>query len=306
MMGGQHRRRQRTGQGVDVHVSGCPPGLDAERQGGRRPAAECAGVARHRRRFVEQHGPGHRRRPRRARPDEPLPDEGGLRGRGCARPARRAWRWPAQLRPSVITLDVMMPGMDGWAVLTALKADPSWPDIPVVMVTMTDDRRHGYALGAADYLTKPIDPGAARRDTAEARRDGRPPRACSSSTTTRPMREMTASAAAARRLDGHRGGERPCRARAHRGATARVIILDLMMPEMDGFEFIDALAQSDRWHERFRCRGDRQGPDRRGSRAIEWVGRPSPRKAASAARNCWLKCVSRSKRVCVLTSSVRR
>ena len=62
-----------------------------------------------------------------------------------------------QLRPDAITLDVMMPGMDGWAVLAALKSDPDLADIPVVMVTIVDDKRLGYSLGASDYLTKPID-----------------------------------------------------------------------------------------------------------------------------------------------------
>ena len=51
----------------------------------------------------------------------------------------------------------MMPGMDGWAVLAALKADPELADIPVIMLTIVDDRNLGFALGAADYLTKPID-----------------------------------------------------------------------------------------------------------------------------------------------------
>src|SRR4029434_7430902 len=51
----------------------------------------------------------------------------------------------------------MMRGMDDWAVLTALKADPATADIPVVMVTIVDDKNLGFALGAADYLTKPID-----------------------------------------------------------------------------------------------------------------------------------------------------
>ena len=62
-----------------------------------------------------------------------------------------------ELRPDAITLDVMMPGMDGWAVLSALKADPDTADIPVVMLTIVDDKNLGFALGAADYLTKPID-----------------------------------------------------------------------------------------------------------------------------------------------------
>jgi PAS domain S-box-containing protein len=59
--------------------------------------------------------------------------------------------------PAVITLDVMMPGMDGWAVLEALKADPATAAIPVIMVSVLDERQLGFALGAADYITKPVD-----------------------------------------------------------------------------------------------------------------------------------------------------
>ena len=60
-------------------------------------------------------------------------------------------------RPDVITLDVMMPGMDGWSVLSALKSDPELAEIPVILVTFVDDKKLGYALGASDFLTKPID-----------------------------------------------------------------------------------------------------------------------------------------------------
>jgi CheY-like chemotaxis protein len=62
-----------------------------------------------------------------------------------------------RLKPAVITLDVMMPSLDGWAVLNALKADLATADIPVVMLTMMDDQHLGFALGVADYFTKPID-----------------------------------------------------------------------------------------------------------------------------------------------------
>ena len=62
-----------------------------------------------------------------------------------------------QERPDVITLDVMMPGLDGWAVLTALKSDPEMADIPVIMITFIGDRNLGFTLGASDYLSKPID-----------------------------------------------------------------------------------------------------------------------------------------------------
>jgi CheY-like chemotaxis protein len=68
--------------------------------------------------------------------------------------------------PTAITLDGMMPGMDGWAVLTTLKADAGLADIPVIMLTVVDDKNLGYALGAADYLTKPWT-GPSRRHSAK-------------------------------------------------------------------------------------------------------------------------------------------
>src|SRR4051812_5049441 len=54
-----------------------------------------------------------------------------------------------ELRPDVITLDIAMPKMDGWSVLTSLKADPELHDIPVVMLTMVDNKSMGFALGAS-------------------------------------------------------------------------------------------------------------------------------------------------------------
>ena len=62
-----------------------------------------------------------------------------------------------QLQPDAIILDVMMPSMDGWAVLSALKADPDLADIPVIMITFLDDKNQGLKLGAAEYLRKPLD-----------------------------------------------------------------------------------------------------------------------------------------------------
>ncbi|MGH7343062.1 MAG: ATP-binding response regulator, partial [Candidatus Rokuibacteriota bacterium] len=61
------------------------------------------------------------------------------------------------IRPAIITLDVMMPGMDGWAVLSELKADPAVAAIPVIMLTIVDEKNLGYALGVSDYLVKPIE-----------------------------------------------------------------------------------------------------------------------------------------------------
>jgi len=60
------------------------------------------------------------------------------------------------LHPDVITLDIMMPGLDGWQVLAQFKDDPELRDIPVVLLSMMEDRARGFALGAAEYLCKPI------------------------------------------------------------------------------------------------------------------------------------------------------
>ena len=66
-----------------------------------------------------------------------------------------------ELRPDVVLLDVMMPKMDGWQVLEAIKADPELEHIPVVMLTakvQDDDKIRGWSAGAAEYITKPFSP----------------------------------------------------------------------------------------------------------------------------------------------------
>ena len=61
-----------------------------------------------------------------------------------------------RLSPAGVVLDILLPGIDGWEVLAQLKADPATAAIPVVVVSMLDERGHGFALGAAEYLVKPI------------------------------------------------------------------------------------------------------------------------------------------------------
>ena len=74
----------------------------------------------------------------------------------AAHDGREGLRLAQALKPCAILLDVMMPRTDGWAVLSLLKADPELADIPVIMVTMVQEKRLGFSLGAADYLTKPV------------------------------------------------------------------------------------------------------------------------------------------------------
>ncbi|HEX6208690.1 MAG TPA: response regulator [Actinomycetota bacterium] len=66
-----------------------------------------------------------------------------------------------RVRPDVIVLDVMMPGMDGWEVCERLKEDPGTADIPIMVLsarTQEQDRERGRELGVSAYVTKPFDP----------------------------------------------------------------------------------------------------------------------------------------------------
>ncbi|HVF26063.1 MAG TPA: GAF domain-containing protein [Anaerolineales bacterium] len=61
-----------------------------------------------------------------------------------------------EIQPFAVTLDIMMPSLDGWAVLTTLKSDPATRDYPVIICSITEKADKGFSLGAADYLVKPI------------------------------------------------------------------------------------------------------------------------------------------------------
>ena len=67
-----------------------------------------------------------------------------------------ALRLARERRPHVIILDIVMKGMDGWQVLEALKADPVLERIPVVVVSILDERDRGLSLGARAYFVKPV------------------------------------------------------------------------------------------------------------------------------------------------------
>ena len=70
---------------------------------------------------------------------------------------REGLEFARDLHPSVITLDVFMPDMDGWSVLQAIKQDAELSRIPVIMMTISDEKQKGFTLGASGYLTKPVD-----------------------------------------------------------------------------------------------------------------------------------------------------
>ena len=145
-------------------------------------------------------------------------------------------RLARELRPSVITLDVVMPGADGWSVLAELKKDSACQDIPVVMLTMVQERGAGIALGATDYLTKPIDRGLLSGAMKRHARGSSPLVLVVDD-------EDDAREVARRTLE--RDGCRVIEAVNGRDAIGKLagplpdlVLLDLMMPEMNGFELL--------------------------------------------------------------------
>src|SRR5438876_3173142 len=153
-----------------------------------------------------------------------------------------------ELRPTAITLDVMMPDLDGWSVLAALRQDPELAEIPVIMITIVDEHRRGVALGAAGYLTKPIDRERLHRLVTRFRAP------------TPPTSVLLVEDDAIQRermrgwLEGPQWSVRE--AANGREALDRVqqgkpdmILLDLMMPEMDGFAVVAALQKEVGWQD---------------------------------------------------------
>jgi CheY-like chemotaxis protein/anti-sigma regulatory factor (Ser/Thr protein kinase) len=150
---------------------------------------------------------------------------------------REALNLARTLHPAAITLDVLMPGMDGWEVLRELKDDPETRDIPVIMVTMTDDRKLGYALGATEFLTKPVQRGQLVQLLDRYATDDLARRALV-------VDDKAENREVLRRALENEGWQV---SEAENGQVAlervadqapSLILLDLMMPVMDGFEFV--------------------------------------------------------------------
>jgi CheY-like chemotaxis protein len=160
---------------------------------------------------------------------------------------REGLRLARELHPAAITLDVMMPDLDGWTVLAAIKGDPTLADIPVILMTIVDEKNRGYSLGATDYMLKPVD----RERLTGVLRDivgltGRRVLVIDDDEFLRGgllnvlgREGWVVSGAGNGRVALEQMGE----------THPDVIVLDLMMPEMDGFEFLDHLRHRAEWRE---------------------------------------------------------
>jgi signal transduction histidine kinase/DNA-binding response OmpR family regulator/ligand-binding sensor domain-containing protein/protocatechuate 3,4-dioxygenase beta subunit len=160
--------------------------------------------------------------------------------------AKDGLRLARELGPAAITLDVMMPETDGWSVLSSLKADPELARIPVIMVTIVGEKELGFALGASDYLIKPIDRNQlilVLRRYLRDQPDGQV-LIVEDDANLREMLRRTLEAEAWPVAEAEHGRAALESIRARRPA---VILLDLMMPVMDGFELLAELRKSKEW-----------------------------------------------------------
>ncbi len=156
-------------------------------------------------------------------------------------------RLAQQLRPRVITLDVMMPDLDGWAVLSRLKADSELNNIPVIMLSIVEDKNYGYALGASEYLTKPVN----REQLQTVLKKYQLEHCLHIMVVEDDKTACTILVQILQRagwiVTVARNGLEALRILEQRTQLPDLIVLDLMMPEMDGFELVQRLRDNHLW-----------------------------------------------------------
>jgi len=148
-------------------------------------------------------------------------------------------------QPHLITLDVVMPGRDGWETLTLLKSDPRTSAIPVALVSFIDQARKGYSLGATDYIIKPIDWQRLRHILRRHTVGEAPVLIVDDEPAARELARRNLEQDGWAVLEAANGAE-ACELLKQQ--TPAVIVLDLIMPVMDGFEFMTVLRSDPRWH----------------------------------------------------------
>ena len=159
----------------------------------------------------------------------------------CASDGEEGLTLARKLHPTLITLDVLMPGMDGWTVLTKLKADPNVANIPVFVISMVDEENKGFTLGASEYITKPIDRTRLHILMKKYRWDSGSALVVEDDEGTR---KLLCSMLKEYGLNIQEAENGKVSLEKVEEKSPGVIFLDLMMPEMDGFEFIEELKKN--------------------------------------------------------------
>ena len=148
--------------------------------------------------------------------------------------------------PDLITLDVMMPEMDGWEVLNTLQSNERSKKIPVIMLSMANEPDIGYSLGATDYLTKPVDWNELSNILSkhQIESDSQTVLIVEDDETTRQMLRKSLETNDFKVRTAHNGKDGLEKVKQFKPG---LILLDLMMPEMDGFEFAERLREKKEW-----------------------------------------------------------
>jgi CheY-like chemotaxis protein len=160
--------------------------------------------------------------------------------------AEEGLRLAKELKPTVITLDVMMPQTDGWSVLSSLKADPELAKIPVIMLTIIGEKELGFALGAAEYLIKPIDRNLLILTLRKYFTEGAASRVLIVEDD-RSLREMLRRMLETEKWTVDDAENGVAALEKIRVQIPSVILLDLLMPVMDGFEVLAELHKREEW-----------------------------------------------------------
>ncbi len=153
-----------------------------------------------------------------------------------------------RLSPALVTLDIRMPQVDGWAVLRDLKSGETTRDIPVVICTVVDDAERAFALGATDYIVKPLDRDAVERIVWRYRCDD-PPCTALIIANDDASREVLAQELRRAGWEAENATRSDAALASLRQSKPRLVILDMAVQTMDGFEFLRMLRGEPEWQE---------------------------------------------------------
>jgi len=163
----------------------------------------------------------------------------------CVHSAEDALQWLQRQKPDIITLDILLPGMDGWQFLEQIREDKRYRDIPVVIVSVVAEEEHGYALGASQVLSKPVSKASLLHSIALMGfgETGKHLTVMAVDDDEKALRmiERYLQAEGFSVVKAH-GGEEAIRMAAE--VSPNLLLLDLMMPDISGFDVVEALKQN--------------------------------------------------------------